>query len=225
MMMSVTAAMDSPFLVLQSIISFAFAVAFSPCGDQSPSGHGWIIERPFRKMIKHNPGGTKTVKDIHRPDYGRKVATKFEQMTQHILFLCTGNYYRSRLAEQLFNARASQLGLSWVAGSRGIATELGTGNPGAISIHAVNGLRALGIRADTDMRFPAQLQEQDLKQADLIIALDEAEHRPLLEEQFPAAADRVEYWQVPDLDRASPDEAIAIIEQEIDLLLQDLLKR
>jgi len=141
-------------------------------------------------------------------------------MTQRILFLCTGNYYR--FAEQLFNALASQSGLSWLASSRGIATELGADNPGAISIHAVNGLQALGIRVDADIRLPTQLQEQDLTQADLIIALYEAEHRPLLEERFPAVADRVEYWHVPDLDRASPEEAIFIVEREIDVLIQRL---
>ena len=145
-------------------------------------------------------------------------------MNHRILFLCTGNYYRSRFAEQLFNARASQLRLSWVAESRGIATELGSANVGAISMHAVNGLRALGIGVDTDMRFPTQLQEQDLTQADLIIALDKEEHRPLLDERFPDAADRAEYWQVPDLDRAPPEEAISIIEREIDLLIKRLSK-
>jgi hypothetical protein len=50
--------------------------------------------------------------------------------------------------------------------------------------------------------------------------LDEAEHRMLLEERFPAASDRVEYWQVPSL-----PEAIAIMEREIDLLIQRLSKR
>ena len=145
-------------------------------------------------------------------------------MNHRLLFLCTGNYYRSRFAELLFNARAWQLRLSWVAESRGIAIELGSGNVGAISMHAVNGLRALGIGVGTDMRFPTQLQEQDLTQADLIIALDKEEHRPLLEEKFPDAADRVEYWQVPDLDRAPPEEAISAIERGIDLLIQRLSK-
>ncbi|MEJ7592066.1 MAG: low molecular weight phosphatase family protein, partial [Planctomycetaceae bacterium] len=30
-----------------------------------------------------------------------------------VLFLCTGNYYRSRYAEILFNAKAEEMGLEW----------------------------------------------------------------------------------------------------------------
>jgi protein-tyrosine-phosphatase len=41
-----------------------------------------------------------------------------------VLFLCTGNYYRSRFAEVLFNSVAGKLGLSWVASSRGLALVL-----------------------------------------------------------------------------------------------------
>jgi protein-tyrosine phosphatase len=145
-------------------------------------------------------------------------------MTHRVLFLCTGNYFRSRFAEMLFNVRASCLRLNWLADSRGIATDLGTDNLGAISVHAVDGLRARGIAVDSRIHFPIQLKEQDLAQADLIIALDEAEHRPLLENRFPAWPDRVEYWRVPDLDRASSEEALSMIEREMDSLLQRLSK-
>src|SRR5947199_205561 len=38
-----------------------------------------------------------------------------------VLFLCTGNYYRSRFAEVLFNSVAGKMGLTWRASSRGLA--------------------------------------------------------------------------------------------------------
>ena len=38
-----------------------------------------------------------------------------------VLFLCTGNYYRSRFAEILFNWHATQQELNWRADSRGLA--------------------------------------------------------------------------------------------------------
>ena len=48
-------------------------------------------------------------------------------MAKHkrLLFLCTGNYYRSRFAEILFNSVAGKMGLSWKASSRGLAIERG----------------------------------------------------------------------------------------------------
>ncbi len=49
-----------------------------------------------------------------------------------ILFLCTGNYYRSRFAENLFNWLATKQGLDWQADSRGLALERGINNVGAI---------------------------------------------------------------------------------------------
>ena len=40
-----------------------------------------------------------------------------------VLFLSTGNYYRSRFAEILFNSIAPRYGLPWKAESRGLGVE------------------------------------------------------------------------------------------------------
>ncbi len=37
-----------------------------------------------------------------------------------VVFICTGNYYRSRFSEYLFNALAEKSGLFWRATSRGL---------------------------------------------------------------------------------------------------------
>jgi protein-tyrosine phosphatase len=136
-----------------------------------------------------------------------------EQRT--LLFLCTGNYYRSRFAEILFNALASEARLNWRAYSRGIATELGLHNPGPISAHALAGLHARGVLNSITRRFPLQLLDLDLREADLVIALKEAEHQPLLHARFPAWADQVEYWHIDDLEDAPPEQALAEIEQQV----------
>ena len=88
-----------------------------------------------------------------------------------VLFLCTGNYYRSRFAEILFNSLAATTPRALHATSRGVATELGIDNVGPISSHARQRLQQLGIHHSSATRLPLQVREQDFQDADLIIAL------------------------------------------------------
>jgi protein-tyrosine phosphatase len=136
-----------------------------------------------------------------------------------VLFLCTGNYYRSRFAEVLFNSVASKFGQPWRASSRGLALERGVHNVGPMAQVAVNALQTLGIRgADAVNRLPAQVTSADLEQADRIIALKRDEHMPLMQERFPAWAEKVEFWQVDDA-----PEALAVIEREVTGLVAPIL--
>jgi len=115
-----------------------------------------------------------------------------------VLFLCTGNYYRSRYAESLFNSVAGTIGLPWAAASRGLALERGVNNVGPMAPSAVQALQALGVRDEMLTRFPVAVLAEDFGKAHWVVALQEAEHRPLLQERFPAWTDRVEFWHVED---------------------------
>jgi protein-tyrosine phosphatase len=143
-------------------------------------------------------------------------------MNHKILFICTGNYYRSRFAEMLFNALAARLGLPWQADSRGIATEFGTGNIGPISPLVLQKLQALGVPIEADIRAPIRLEESDLEHADLIIALNEPEHGPLITKRFAPWADQIVYWNVPDLHWMKAEDALALIENNITALVQQV---
>ncbi len=128
-----------------------------------------------------------------------------------VLFLCTANYYRSRFAEVLFNSVASKMGLSWQALSKGLAVERSVNDVSPISKSAITALEELGIQADGALtRFPVQVTNDDLEQADRIVALKQTEHLPLLQERHPAWADKVEFWQVDD----APG-VLGLIEQEV----------
>jgi protein-tyrosine phosphatase len=139
-----------------------------------------------------------------------------------LLFLCTGNYYRSRFAAILFNVLAAEVGLNWVADSRGLALERGADNIGPISTHALAGLAARSIPVEPPLRFPLPLQPEDLHASARVIALCEQEHRPLMIERFPPWADRVGYWQVDDVHTAEPTLALAEIERQIRALIDQL---
>jgi len=128
-----------------------------------------------------------------------------------VLFLCTGNYYRSRFAEILFNSVAAKMGLPWQASSKGLALERGVNNVGPMAVEVIATLETLGVRADEAVaRFPMQATVDDFALADWIVALKQAEHLPLVQERFPAWVQSVEFWQVDD----APD-ALALIEQEV----------
>jgi protein-tyrosine phosphatase len=140
----------------------------------------------------------------------------------HVLFLCTGNYYRSRFAEELFNHRAPVLGVAWSATSRALALERGTGNVGPLSVHTVRALDERSIPARGADRMPAPCALSDLESAKLVVALKETEHRPLLAERFRGWEDRVTYWHVDDVDIASPVEALGEIDRHVDDLIARL---
>jgi predicted translation initiation factor SUI1 len=128
-----------------------------------------------------------------------------------VLFLCTGNYYRSRFAEVLFNSVAAKMGLPWRASSRGLALERGVNNIGPMAVSAIEALEALGVCGVNECaRAPARVAAEDFAAADRVVALKRDEHLPLLQARFPARVERVEFWHVDDA-----PEALALIEREI----------
>jgi len=140
---------------------------------------------------------------------------------RYILFLCTGNYYRSRFAQAVFNHWAVRKDIPWRAFSRGLGLvpEI---NPGKISVHTRKALKARGIPLRAAGYAPKYLELKDLHKADLVIALKEAEHRPVMNRNVPLQADSVEYWTVHDLDVATPEEALPQIERRVKKIIARL---
>lgn len=136
-----------------------------------------------------------------------------------LLFLCTGNYYRSRFAECLFNLLAEKRGLNWRAFSRGLAIERGVNNIGAMSRYTREALTLRGHVISEDERSPLQVLASDFSAADKIIALDDLEHRPLMVERFPDWAEAIEYWSVCDVDKTPAAVALVDIEQRVERLI------
>ncbi len=139
---------------------------------------------------------------------------------REILFLCTGNYYRSRYAEAWFNHAAARRGLAWRAFSRGLAVHLAP--PRGLSPHAALRLRERRMPGGLTAADPAQVTAADLERAIRIVALKEAEHRPLLARLHPAWEQRIEYWAIDDLDSAPSAVALEAIEARVNSLLAEL---
>jgi len=139
-----------------------------------------------------------------------------------LLFLCTGNYYRSRFAEHLFNHLAVKAGLDWQADSRGLALERGVNNVGPISRYAIAQLAELGLTVSATERFPLPASDADFATGDRVIALDELEHRPLMRDRFPQWEAAVEYWLVHDVEITPATTALPEIAKRIRQLVAEL---
>jgi len=132
---------------------------------------------------------------------------------RHLLFLCTGNYYRSRFAEELWQHLETRQPTGWRAQSRGISFVHSRENVGPISPHARWGLQARGIELDEPLRAPRLVEPTDLAGAAHIVAMSRQEHRPMLLVHFPIWTDRVECWDVEDVALWPPEVALERIER------------
>ncbi len=141
---------------------------------------------------------------------------------QRVLFLCSGNFYRSRFAEAYFNHRARAEGLPWRAFSRGLIVHVVGGD---LSPHTRRALlqRGIALRQTAPSRLP--LARADLEGARHIIALKEKEHRLWLRGRFPDWEHAVEYWNVDDLDCATPAHTLAAIEAKVRRFMQRLRRK
>ena len=140
---------------------------------------------------------------------------------KRVLFLCSANYYRSRFAEQLFNHLTSTTELAWRAESRGLLVG-DWGYLGCMSDAAVEALHARGVDINDKHRDPIPLDADDLNNSDLVVAVKEVEHRPEIQRQFPDWEDRIEFWDVDDLDCATPDQALPYLEEKVAALVTRL---
>ncbi len=140
-----------------------------------------------------------------------------------ILFLCSGNYYRSRFAEELFNFKARAASSNWSADSRGL--RLNTNNVGPISEVALRRMEMLGVQPLNGHRYPKSVNDTDFENSALVIAMSREEHYPLMRKLFPAYAEHIDYWDVGDTDEMPPDAALQMIEFLVDKIIAEVSSR
>lgn len=139
---------------------------------------------------------------------------------QEVLFVCTGNFYRSRFAEALFNHEAARRGLFWRAASKGFRPHLA---PALIARETLEAMRERCVPREMTRRAPARLEEEDLVLASQVVMLKRTEHLPMLAADFPRWPERVTWWEIHDIDVEPATVALPKLEEAVVGLL-DLLE-
>lgn len=126
---------------------------------------------------------------------------------KHLIFVCTGNYYRSRLAEILFRHYSGEESGRWTARSRGLSV---TGALHGMAPEAVSFLEAMGVSDTESSRDPCPLLVDELIAAGHVVLMNRMEHEPMIGKDFRAVYLRllekkaVTFWNVFDLPRKKP---------------------
>jgi protein-tyrosine phosphatase len=136
---------------------------------------------------------------------------------QRVLFICTGNFYRSRFAEAVFNHHAERRRIPWTAFSRGLAIHLAEGY---LSSHTSEALHQRHIELRHTGPARTKLSEDDLLHSTYRIAMDRSEHFQMMRSQFSEWADRIDYWDVSDIPFSTSDVALPEIEFKVMQLLE-----
>ena len=120
-----------------------------------------------------------------------------------VLFVCTGNWYRSRLAEVLFNHYAAQHSSTWEADSRGLSEN---SRMKGMSPSALRYLAQIGFEgAESYACEPQPIRVEDMESFDLIIGMNRKEHEPMMKTRYGQMAKiyeqkgKLRYWNVFDV--------------------------
>lgn len=95
-------------------------------------------------------------------------------------------------------------------------------NPGPISKSTVARLNHHGIPAEQNQRFPLKVTAEDMTGAQHIVAMKRSEHTYAIQTYFPAHLERVEFWEIHDMDCTAPEEMFPHLERAVMALVERL---
>ena len=118
-----------------------------------------------------------------------------------ILFVCTANIYRSRFGEEVYNHYAMKNNLSSRAFSAGLMVD--AYKTRKIYKQAIKELNRLNIEPIRAEQYSIHVDDIDLNNYDMVICMDEEEHRPMVELNSNFKELNITYWNIVDEPLAS----------------------
>lgn len=141
----------------------------------------------------------------------------------HLYFVCMGNYYRSRLAEELAMHYAQQYGLEIAVDSGGLSSIPSPMHPGPIAKETLNYLAQKQIESKTKDRYPRPCNKKAIETADFVILTDDDEQRYLFLGRFPEYEDKLISWHARDKKYDPGLRTLELIDIKTEALIKSLL--
>ena len=118
-----------------------------------------------------------------------------------ILFICTGNFYRSKFCEAFMENEGKVLKIPIRTMSRGFEISLAdkvASIYGETSPYTIQRLDQLGIDCGKVKKRRTPVSQHDINSNDIIVIIDKAEHSPYME-NFDFPENRTVFWEVKDI--------------------------
>ena len=140
-----------------------------------------------------------------------------------ILFVCTANIYRSRFSEEVFNYFAIKNNLSTRAFSAGLM--VGSYKTRKIYKPALDELDRLNIDPIIAEEFSIHVDDIDLENYNMIICMDEKEHKPMVESNSNVKEMNIIYWNIVDEPLASSNISLPKCYEKIQELIYKVTEK
>ena len=140
-----------------------------------------------------------------------------------VLFVCTANIFRSRFSEEVYNHFAKKLNIPSEAFSAGL--RVGEYTTRKIYTPALQQLKYYNINPFRKDDLSIHINDLDLNVYDMIICMDEVEHRPMVEMNDQLNKTNIDYWNIVDEPMVSSKVSLPVCFDKVKDLVTSVSKK
>ena len=140
-----------------------------------------------------------------------------------VLFVCTANIFRSRFSEEVYNHFAKKLDIPSEAFSAGL--RVGEYTTRKIYAPALQQLKYYNINPSRKDDLSIHINDLDLNVYDMIICMDEVEHRPMVEMNDQLNKTNIDYWNIVDEPMVSSKVSLPVCFDKVKDLVTSVSKK